>query len=199
MGPVLVLFPRPYCANRSRLKFVLLIVEHRVTMLIYKDAISGDELFSDTYPIELLHDCVYKVKGKQETRKEGCDFDIGANASQEEQAEQIEDGSLVSGVNVCLDNRLCETAFSKKEYQTYIKTYMGAIKKKLECEGKDEECKKFQAGMSCFMKDMLKQFSELQFFQTESMNSEGMIPLCVWDGETPYMYFFKHGVDEEKV
>lgn len=31
------------------------------------------------------------------------------------------------------------------------------------------------------------------------MQPEGMLALMKWDGETPYMYFFKHGLDEEKV
>lgn len=31
------------------------------------------------------------------------------------------------------------------------------------------------------------------------MGPEGMLALMKWDGETPYMYFFKHGLDEEKV
>lgn len=36
-------------------------------------------------------------------------------------------------------------------------------------------------------------------FVGESWNADAMCPLCYWDGETPYFYFFKHGVDEEKV
>jgi len=33
----------------------------------------------------------------------------------------------------------------------------------------------------------------------ESMQPDGMLALMKWDEETPYMYFFKHGLDEEKV
>ena len=33
----------------------------------------------------------------------------------------------------------------------------------------------------------------------ESMQPDGMLALMNWDEETPYMYFFKHGLDEEKV
>ena len=35
--------------------------------------------------------------------------------------------------------------------------------------------------------------------QGESMGPEGMLCLMRWEGETPYMYFFKHGLDAEKV
>jgi len=31
------------------------------------------------------------------------------------------------------------------------------------------------------------------------MQPDGMLGLMKWDEETPYMYFFKHGLDEEKV
>jgi Translationally controlled tumour protein len=31
------------------------------------------------------------------------------------------------------------------------------------------------------------------------MNPDGMLALMKWEEETPYMYFFKHGLDEEKV
>jgi len=33
----------------------------------------------------------------------------------------------------------------------------------------------------------------------ESMAPDGMLALMKWDEETPYIYFFKHGLDEEKV
>merc|ERR1712032_1345032 len=44
---------------------------HLSKMKIFKDAFSGDELFSDTYPIKLVEDCIYEVTGKHETRTEG--------------------------------------------------------------------------------------------------------------------------------
>jgi len=33
----------------------------------------------------------------------------------------------------------------------------------------------------------------------ESMQPEGMLALMKWEDDTPYIYFFKHGLDEEKV
>ena len=33
----------------------------------------------------------------------------------------------------------------------------------------------------------------------EKMDADAMIVLVKWDGETPYVYFFKHGLDAEKV
>ena len=33
----------------------------------------------------------------------------------------------------------------------------------------------------------------------ESMQPDGMLALMKWEEETPFVYFFKHGLDEEKV
>lgn len=165
-------------------------------MIIFKDIISGDELFSDTFRYELIDNCVYRVKGKTITISDNEDFDIGANPSAEEASEDVAAGST-SGVDVILSCRLSETAFKKKEYQVYIKGYMKSIKEKLEAEGKD--IKEFTSGASKFVKGLLDDFSEWQFFQGEKMDPDAMIVLMKWDEETPYVYFFKHGLDEEKV
>jgi len=31
------------------------------------------------------------------------------------------------------------------------------------------------------------------------MQPDGMLALMLWEEDTPYVYFFKHGLDEEKV
>merc|ERR1712008_197613 len=43
----------------------------KFNMKIYKDVFSGDELFSDTYPMSLKNNVMYEIIGKYETRKEG--------------------------------------------------------------------------------------------------------------------------------
>lgn len=42
-------------------------------------------------------------------------------------------------------------------------------------------------------------FSDYQFFMGESCDPEGMHVLVLYEGETPYLYFFKDGLEEEKV
>merc|ERR1711977_405601 len=54
-----------------------------LTMKIFKDVFTGDELFSDTYEIKLIDDVIYEVYGKYETRKEGNIQLEGSNASAE--------------------------------------------------------------------------------------------------------------------
>lgn len=50
---------------------------------------------------------------------------IGGNASAEgEDVADLDDDQKVSGINICLSNRLVETGFKdKKDYQKYIKVY----------------------------------------------------------------------------
>merc|ERR1712088_747647 len=144
-------------------------------MKIYKDVFSGDELFSDTYPMKLVDDCLYEVYGKHVQRKIGEDFDIGANASAEEAGEGTEE-AMESGVDLVLNHRLVETGFGKKaDYMNYLKEYM---------------------------KSLLGKFSDLQFFTGENMDPKGMIILVdykEYNGEErPCVMFFKHGLEEEK-
>merc|ERR1711874_752201 len=55
---------------------------------------SGDELFSDTYPMKLVDNCMYEVYGKHVTRKVGDDIVLeGSNASAEEGDEGTEEAT----------------------------------------------------------------------------------------------------------
>lgn len=167
-------------------------------MIIYKDLFSGDELFSDSFPVQLINETVYKVKGK--LRTDTFDIDdsaIGGNAS----AEGGEDGSEAAskqGVDIVLNSRLVEYSLGKKDYMTHIKTYMKAVKDKLQ-DIKPAESELFQKNVQPFIKEVLNDFKEYQLFCGESMAPDGMLALMKWEEETPYMYFFKHGLDEEKV
>ena len=46
---------------------------------------------------------------------------------------------------------------------------------------------------------MLENFKEYQFFIGESGNQDGMVVLVEWKEETPYLYYFRDGLLEEKV
>lgn len=167
-------------------------------MIIYKDAFTQDELFSDAHPIELINGVVYKVKGK--LRTETFDIDesaIGGNASAEGGEEGVESASK-QGVDIVLSSRLVEFTQNKKDYMGHIKEYMKEVKAKLEKENSPDK-DLFQKNVQEFVKGVLADFKEYQFFCGESMKPEGMLALMKWDEETPYMYFFKHGLDAEKV
>eukprot|EP01118_Nematostelium_gracile_P007073 TRINITY_DN228_c0_g1_i1.p1 TRINITY_DN228_c0_g1~~TRINITY_DN228_c0_g1_i1.p1 ORF type:complete len:202 (-),score=63.81 TRINITY_DN228_c0_g1_i1:109-714(-) len=172
-----------------------------IEMKIYKDIISGDELFSDSFEMVLIDDIVYEVKSKMIQKDTEGNFDIGANPSEEgADADEGVDSSKVT-VNAVVDAaRLQPTSFDKKGWMDYIKTYMKLVLDKLKKDNPDRVAE-FQKGASGFVKKVLGDFSNYDFFTGESMNIEAMIPLMFYkeDGITPYFYFFKDGVLEEKV
>merc|ERR1712051_1103493 len=149
-------------------------------MKIYKDVFSGDELFSDTYPMKLVDDCLYEVYGKHVQRKIGDDFDIGGNASAEEAGEGTEE-QTESGVDLILNQR----------FVAY-----------LESNNKADQVDGFKKNINGVMKTLLGKFNDLQFYTGENMDTKGMIILVdykEYNGEErPCVMFFKHGLEEEK-
>merc|ERR1712150_412953 len=174
-------------------------------MKIYKDVFSGDELFSDTYPMKLVDDCIYEVYGKHETRTEGEIQLDGANASAEgEDADGGADPNSVSGIDAVLNHRLTESGFgSKKDYTVYLKDYMKKIVTYLESNGRGDEVDTFKKNINGYMKDVLGRFKDLQFFVGESMDNDAMIMIMDYKDyqgeERPFLIAFKHGLEEEKV
>ncbi|KAF6738711.1 Translationally-controlled tumor-like protein [Oryzias melastigma] len=167
-------------------------------MIIYKCLITGDEMFSDIYKIKET-DIFYEVEGKTVTRTEGFDDAlIGANASAEE-ATEANESSTVSGVDIVLNHSLQETGFDKKQYLAYIKDYLKAIKTKLQ-ETNPGRVEKFMAEAQVAVKGVVGNIKNYQFYTGESMNPEGMVGLLDYreDGVTPYMLFFKDGLEIEK-
>merc|ERR1711878_168671 len=173
-------------------------------MKIYKDVFSGDELFSDTYPIKLVEDCIYEVTGKHETRTEGDVVLEGSNASAEgADGDEGGDASTVSGVDLVLNHRLTETGFgSKKDYMVYLKDYMKKVVKYLEENDRASEVDVFKKNINNVMKELLGKFKDLQFFTGESMDADAMILIMDYKDyegeERPVLMFFKHGLREEK-
>ncbi|KAJ1059408.1 hypothetical protein K5549_014144 [Capra hircus] len=153
-------------------------------MIIYRDLISHDEMFSNIYKIREVADrlCL-EVEGKMVSRAEGNIDDslIGGNAS----AEGTE-STVITGVDIVMNHHLQETSFTKEAYKKYIKDYMKSIKGKLE-EQRPE-------------RHILANFKNYQFFTGENMNPGGMVALLDYreDGVTPYMIFFKDGLEMEK-
>merc|ERR1711944_134529 len=176
--------------------------DQNITMKIYEDVFSGDEMFSDTYPIKLVHDCLWEVTGKHISRTQDEIQLAGANASAEE-ADEGTDAASESGVDVILNHQLVETGFgSKKDFTTYLKDYMKKVVKYLEENKRDGEVEDFKKNISAVMKDLLGSFEDLQFFTGESMDPDAMICMCLYKevngSERPVLMFFKHGLEEEK-
>lgn len=171
-------------------------------MRIYKDIISGDEMFSDSYRMKLVSEVLYEVTGKLVSRHQDDIKIDGFNPSAEE-ADEGTDSSVETGVDVVMNHRLCESfAFGdKKSYTQYLKGYMKTLVEKLEQKA-PEQVDVFKTNMNTVMKDILGRFKDLQFFTGESMDCDAMIALMEYrdiDGQSvPVLMFFKHGLEEEK-
>ncbi|GAA6000789.1 hypothetical protein JCM10207_004661 [Rhodosporidiobolus poonsookiae] len=167
-------------------------------MLLYTDALVGDELISDAYDLKLVDDVVYEADCAMISIKEGA-IDTGANASAEEAEEALEDGEQRVN-NIVHSFRLTETSFDKKSYMTYLKGYMKAVKTHLQATNPDRVAD-FEKGAAVFAKKVLGNFKDYEFFAGESMNPDGMVVLMNYreDGVTPYMIFWKDGLKEVKL
>merc|ERR1712233_75592 len=176
----------------------------RPKMKIFKDVFSGDELFSDTYPIKLVEDVLYEVTGKHITRSQAEIQLEGSNASAEgADGDEGTESSSESGVDIILNHRLTETGFgSKKDYMVYLKDYMKKVVKYLEENDRTSEVDTFKKNINGVMKDLLGKFKDLQFFTGESMDAEAMIMIMDYKDyegeERPVLMDFKHGLSEEK-
>jgi len=163
-------------------------------MKIFKDIISGDEMASDSFPMEVVDDCAYKITTKIITRTEG-NYDTAGDGL----GEETYDPTSVSVNNLIDAHRLAETSFDKKSYMTYIKGYMQALKKRIEASN-PSRVDAFMKGAQAFVKKVMADFSEYSFYTGESMNPDAMVALLRYseDGQTPYIYLFVDGLREEK-
>ncbi|KAF7729947.1 Translationally-controlled tumor protein [Apophysomyces ossiformis] len=168
-------------------------------MLLYLDVISGDEMVSDAFPVKEIDDIAYEVDCKMITITEG-DVDIGANPSAEGGDDEGADSSSQTVNNVVHSFRLVETSFDKKSYMVYIKGYMKAIKAHLE-KNNPERVPVFEKQATNFIKKILANFKDYEFYTGETMDTEGMVALLNYreDGVTPFFTFFKDGLREQKL
>jgi len=172
-------------------------------MLVYKDVISGDELFSDSYPIKLVDELYYEVEGKVISMSNDIDEALigGNKATEAVEGEEDAgvDASSTTGINVVITHKLTETCFDKTTFKDWLKTYMKELKKKVEQKSPDR-VEKFTGGMQKWAKDVLTNFDNYRFYLGEKMDPEGMVILQGYrdDQITPYFIFFKDGLQEEK-
>lgn len=170
-------------------------------MLIFTDIFSNDELFSDAFDIKEVDGAVYEVDAAMIKVKSGADVDIGANPSAEGGDDDgAADDDVLQVNNVVYNSRLQETSFDKKSYVTYIKGYMKKVKQYLQ-ENNPDEVEAFEKGATAYVKKIIGNFKDYEFFTGESMDPEGMVPLVNWreDGTTPYVIFWKHGLKSVKI
>lgn len=126
-------------------------------------------------------------------------IDIGANPSAEGGDEGVE-SNTENVINLVHTSRLTATSFDKKSYMTYIKGYMKAIKAKLQ-ESNPERVPVFEKQAATFVKKIIANFKDYEFYIGESMDPDGMVALLNYreDGVTPFFTFFKDGLKTQKL
>jgi hypothetical protein len=169
----------------------------RGRMLIYQDAISGDELLSDSFDLVETHNGIfYEVPGKWVVQGP-VDVDIGANASTEGGEDEGVDDQAVRVVDIVDTFRLQEQpAYDKKGFMAYIKNYIQKVTPTLPEERKEQ----FKTDVQAAVKFLLSKLSDLQFFLGESMNLEGAIVYAYYKegASDPTFLYFKDGLKEVK-
>jgi len=174
-------------------------------MKIWKDIFTGDEIGSDSNPFTVIDDLIYEVQAKMITKTDSGEYDIGANASAEgEDADAGADATTVTVNNIVDAHRLAQTSFDKASYMGYIKQYMKKLKDKLTEDGKADRAEILVKNIQPIIKKVLGAMKEYDFFVgegPESLELNGMVILMFYkeDGMTPYFWYFKDGLDEEKV
>ncbi|CAN6468116.1 unnamed protein product [Victoria cruziana] len=129
-------------------------------MLVYQDLLTGDELLSDSFPYNEIHNGIlWEVEGKWVV-KGAIDVDIGANPSAEggEEDEGVDDQAS-KVVDIVDTFRLQEQpAFDKKQFVTYIKRFIKLLTPKLDEENQEA----FKKNIEGATKFLLSKLSDLQ-------------------------------------
>lgn len=80
--------------------------------------------------------------------------------------------------------------------------YMKKVKETMREKGASgDELQDFETKASAYVKKILANFKDYEFFTGESMDPEGMVVLLNYreDGVTPYVTVWKHGLSAMKV
>ncbi|XP_032730256.1 translationally-controlled tumor protein-like [Lontra canadensis] len=84
--------------------------------------------------------------------------------------------TIVTGVDIIVNQPLQETSFTKVAYKKYNKDSMESVKVKLE-KKRPDRVKSLVEGITEQIKHILVNFKNYQFFIGENMNLDGMVAL----------------------
>jgi len=176
-------------------------------MIIFKDIITGDEMFSDAFEFEdNFQEAFYKLKIKKVQcggdQLDGAAF--GFNASEECPDEGAVDAADVKTVWDVVNGHQLEQGLEyadKKSFGVYFKVFAKAVLNKLKEDGMDDVADDFKKKAPNAMAYLKKEIKDCEVWTGSSQNPDGSAGYINWDSETdePYMLFFKHAIIAEKV
>jgi len=182
-------------------RYVLLSSFIPIKMKIFKDLYTGDEMLSDALPYKEVDGIALNVETKNFAKTLNANFDIGANPSGEGGGDDEGfDGDQTVTVNNLVDaHKLVQTQYDKKSYLQHIKAYMKRLLDTIK-EKNPSRAEAFQKQAQEFVKKIIANFDQYEFYTGEQMDPEAMVALKYYseDGLTPFFYFWKDGLREEK-
>ena len=165
---------------------------------IYRDMVSGCEMFNVANPHHLLpdNDAVFCVESRM-MKENGDAIDVGGGdhfggAAADEAP--LDDGEVTVN-NIIATAGLVEVEFKKKGLVEWAKPYLANVKSRLEKE-KPDRVKAFMEGAQAFVQKLIKEHSEYVFYVNADMNYEGALAFARYEGEAtvPQFYFFRDGL-----
>uniref|UniRef100_A0A6G1SJX8 Translationally-controlled tumor n=1 Tax=Aceria tosichella TaxID=561515 RepID=A0A6G1SJX8_9ACAR len=153
-------------------------------MLIFNDMISGARVFDDSYPYELIDDCLYEVKCTPTTNNEETDPELQ--------------------FDVVIDNGLRFFYFSRDDYRHYLKEHALELVNKWNDMGLDEaDIRERKDQLNRAGKMVLQKIDHIAYFYlSEGSEHPGCVvglmefrQLPDGSGEEPIMIFLKASLE----
>ena len=170
-------------------------------MRLFNDIFSGASVASDAFPHEIVYGgAAIKFTAKFETKKD----DISGVPAGEGDNEMGEGETVINLVDTY---RLHEVeGYKVKEWMAVVKDVMGRVIKRIKEKGEldDDQIKEYKKGCVEFVNYLKKEFDNIQIFQGEIGEYEGVAQSFGYAISNPdnyeeiFIYFFKGALEEEK-
>lgn len=166
-------------------------------MRVFKDLISGDEMFSDSYPHTLINDEAI-IEARARYTKKGSDFVAIASDDVDE-----DDGDGETVVDIVDAFSLAEVGgWSKKDFMTWAKGYLKSTVEQLTKLGKEERIPGFKKGATEAVKFIAGKWDEMQVFSGQGANYDGALAFAYQknqEDEGPTFLYFADGMEVIKL
>ncbi|XP_018646338.1 Translationally-controlled tumor protein homolog (TCTP) (Histamine-releasing factor), putative [Schistosoma mansoni] len=169
-------------------------------MIVYKDMITEDEMFTDSHCPRVVADFFYEVDSRFTTVSSNVDGRlIGANPSGEGGEDENVDDTSKRVIDLVHANGFISVPFDQKSYKAHLNLYLKTIIERLQKTDPDK-VPLLKSQVNKYMKNVLDNFDQYEFYMGPSSNPDAMIVLMNFreDGMTPYFVFFKDGLTQEK-
>jgi hypothetical protein len=145
-------------------------------MKVFKDAFSGEEQFSDSYPhVKVFGDSMYEVKSKYVPK----DDNVVIHEKGAFDADDVDDKNDIEMVNDILDSfHFQEVQLTKKDFMAYVKGYLKRAVGYLKENGREDRVKDFQKGATEAVKFICGLHGEFQFYVGPAFEMEAGIAMC---------------------